>query len=201
MPTPDEDGPEVQDTAPRQAMSVDQLPGRLTILDPMVVVAVVAASFAGARTLLSLQLHPASWAVAALWGSLWIVLAPTLGLIPARLIRLRADRDRLWRRPGWVACFAVTLALAISIVEQLLSLVFLLIRRPGAVRGEMLFREVSFRLPQQAVFAVAAAWAVLALGGWWESDRTRIDRLGWLFGLYWLAFPLVSWFVEVMSIG
>jgi len=170
----------------------------------MIVVAVVATSFAGARTLLSLQKMPsASWAVTALWGSLWIVLTPTLGLIPARLSRPRPVRDRLWRQPGWVACFAVALALAISIVQQLLSLVFLLIRRPGAVRGELLvtyFREMSLRLPQQAVFAVAAAWAVLALGGWWESDRSWIDRLGRLFGLYWLAFPLMSWFVEVMSI-
>src|SRR4051794_39246456 len=130
MPTPNEDGAELQDAAQRHAMRSDRLPNRLTILDLMVVVSVFAVAFAGARALLSLQKMPsASWADTALWGSLWIVLAPTLGLIPAMLSRPRPDRDRLWRQPGWAACFAVALALAISIVQQLLSLVFILIRR------------------------------------------------------------------------
>jgi hypothetical protein len=177
---------------------------RLTILDVMVMVAVIAVAFAGSRTLLSLQKGPsASWGVPVLWGSLWVVLAPTLALAPIRLSRPRPDRDHLWRQPGWVACFAVALTLAISVFESLLSLGSLLVRRPGAVRSTLLgsyFREVSLRLPQQAVFAVAAAWAVLALGGRWSPEKGWIDRLGRLFGLYWLVFPLMSWLVEIMSI-
>jgi hypothetical protein len=177
---------------------------RLTILDVMVMVAGTAVGFAGSRTLLSLQRMPsASLGVSALVGSPWVVVVPTLALVPIRLRRPRPDRDHLWRQPGWVACFAVALTLAIGVIQQFLSFVFFFIRRPGAVRGALLwssFRELSLRLPQQAVFAVAAAWAVLALGGRWSPEKSWIDRLGRLSGLYWIAVPFMSWLVGIMSI-
>ncbi len=55
-------------------------------------------------------------------------------------------------------------------------------------------------LPSKAVFAVAAAWATLGLLGVWESEKGWIDRLGRLFGLYWIGYPILGWIVEIVAL-
>jgi hypothetical protein len=42
-----------------------------------------------------------------------------------------------------------------------------------------------------AASAVAGAWLVLVLAGWWRPDRSWIDRFGRALGFGWLAISLV----------
>jgi hypothetical protein len=53
--------------------------------------------------------------------------------------------------------------------------------------------------PSKAVFAVAAAWATLGLVGGWESEKGWVDRLGRLFGIYWIGYPILASIVEIMA--
>jgi hypothetical protein len=176
----------------------------MTISDLMVLIAATAISLVGARFMLSLlELPPASWGVSALLGSVWVALVMTLVLIPLRLREPHPPIGTLWCQPGWLACNAVALTLVISLFQQLLNLVEILVRTPTGLPAnelfKMSFREVTYRLPYQTVIAISAAWATLALVGAWEAEKGWFDRAGRLFGLYWLAFPVLNWVVGIMS--
>jgi hypothetical protein len=49
------------------------------------------------------------------------------------------------------------------------------------------------RLSAQAGGAVAAGWAILALGRRWRPERSWIDRLGAALGAYWILFGTIAW--------
>jgi hypothetical protein len=174
---------------------------RITISDIMALVAVTAVSIVAARYMLSLMnLPPGWWGVSALMGSSAAVLTATLALIPLRLRTPRPQGERLWRQPGWLACAAVALALAISLAQQLLEVAFILIRLgPSRLDWTSLFRSLMLGLPSKAVFSVAAAWATLGVVGGWESEKGWIDRLGRLLGLYWIIYPILAWIVETVA--
>jgi hypothetical protein len=174
---------------------------RITIFDVMALVAVTAVSIVGARYMLSLMdLPPGWWGVSALTGSSAAVLTATLALIPLRLCHPRPHGEHLWRQPGWLACIAVALTLGISLAQQLLEVGFILIRLgPSRLDLTSLFRSLMLGLPSKAVFAVAAAWTTLGLVCGWESEKGWIDRLGRLFGLYWIVYPILTWIVEFVA--
>jgi hypothetical protein len=174
---------------------------RITISDVMALVAVTAVSIVAARYMLSFMKLPAGWwGVSALLGSSAAALTATLALIPLRLRVPRPQWERLWRQPGWVACAAVVLALAIGIAQQLLEGAFVLIRLgPSRLDLASLFRNLLLGLATKAVYSVAAAWATLWLVGDRESERGWIDRLGRLLGLYWISYPILAWIVEIVA--
>jgi hypothetical protein len=94
------------------------------------------------------------------------------------------------------------MALTISLTQQLLTIASVLVRTGKLQSDQILrlfFREAMYRFPHQAVFAVAAAWATLALVGRWEPERSWVDRLGRFFGLYWLTYPVLDWVMANMS--
>jgi hypothetical protein len=105
--------------------------------------------------------------------------------------------------PAWLACNAVALTRAISLFQQFLSLATILARQATGLASnelfKMSFREITYRLPFQAVFAISAAWATLALVSAREAEKGWLDRAGRLFGLYWLAYPVLDWVVGIMS--
>lgn len=136
----------------------------------------------------------------ALLGSSAAVLTATLALIPLRLRFPRPQGERLWRQPGWLACAAVVLTLAISITQLLFDILFVLMRfGPSQLDFTSEFRSLMLVLPSKAVFSVAAAWATLRMVGGWESEKGWIDRLGRLIGIYWLSYPILSWIVEMVA--
>src|SRR5688572_1759248 len=111
---------------------------RLKVL-VIILVAVTVLSKVGAPFLISglpalfssLGLNPAmGWETSVLLVSSWVVLLSMLALIPIRLLLPRPSGGRLWRQPGWLACNAVALALAIGLLRQLLKLGFILAREP-----------------------------------------------------------------------
>lgn len=99
---------------------------------------------------------------------------PLLGLTPAviwlRLRRPRPSPPALLGQPGFAACLA-------------------------ALAGFVTFLEANYfgaNLGIEATVggAVAAAWALLAVGGWWAPERSWIDRLGRAVGACWIAVAL-----------
>ncbi len=171
----------------------------------MILVAACAVGLAGMREMIpgwaSTRL---AWGVVPLYGSAWIALACSIALIPLRLHGLRPRRGLLWRQPGWLACLGVLLTIILSLAQQLLSASVILIQRPKNPASEVmrrLFRDVALRVPSQVIFAVATLWVILALSGRWRSEKSWIDRLGRLLGVYWIVFPLLGWIVELIAAG
>src|SRR4051812_35048312 len=115
----------------------DRLRRRLTVL-LTILVAVTILSMVGVPSLpsgspaliASFGLHPSlGWETVFLIVSIWIVLIAMLALIPLRLLVLRPPGRRLWRQPGWLACNAVALSLAIGLVRPFLTIGVILARR------------------------------------------------------------------------
>jgi hypothetical protein len=44
-----------------------------------------------------------------------------------------------------------------------------------------------FLRSMQTGHGVAAAWLIMALGGWWRPERSTIDRIGRALGFAWIA--------------
>jgi hypothetical protein len=110
-------------------------------------------------------------------------------------IRVRSPRPR-WRRiarqPGMAGCIAVSVGIVYELswfgltaigqgVQSALLWGFL----PSASASLRLFGDV-------ACLWVAAAWMVLALGGWWRAGAGWIDRLGRFLCFAWIAIRLLE---------
>ena len=76
---------------------------------------------------------------------------------------------------------------------------------PGQIAGPATpVQQLWFRLGgivTKAVYAeaaIAGAWLIMAIGGWWRPERGWIDRLGRAVGAAWIALMLagfvVGWF-------
>ena len=102
----------------------------------------------------------------------------------------------------------VAVALAIDILMELEFVVTVLVRgnwlgfgpeynlrKIGDIllRSAYYLRKIGDILSGSAQPAVAAAWATLALGGRWRPERRWDERLCFLWGLYWLAYPVIYW--------
>jgi hypothetical protein len=129
------------------------------------------------------------------------------------LLRLRAPRPRfrrLARQPGFVACFAAGVVLAVRAVGALLSALAWLLPELSAQAVYKTFVEYPpcyrlwssllypfpFAAPGEIGLAVAAAWLILGIGGSWRAERSWVDRAGRALGAVWLIMiPLLYWWV------
>ncbi len=167
---------------------------RFTILDGVVFIVILALAFALTRSFLkqsAWQLRPSFMPNLSQRVAAWIIHVSTrfmsmamLGLLIMRLRRPRPPLRRLSRQPGAVACTAAVVAMAAS-GSVILSL--------------SLFRTVHISSLDQHTWllflgpispAVTYAWILLWLSGRWQSEPSWIDRLGRLFGAYWIALGL-----------
>jgi hypothetical protein len=177
--------------------------GQFTILDTMLLVAMTAIVLAGAiraRFLFSLlrqAIAPWGWGTTALYGTAWLAQVMMLALIPIRLRHAGPPIKRLWRQPGWLACNAVVLALAITLLKYSMWFGISLVQQQK-FSFPIILSSIIFQLPETATIAVAAGWATLALGGSWESEKGRIELLGKLFGLYLLVYPVIGWIMKIL---
>jgi hypothetical protein len=176
---------------------MDDTRRRFTIADGMILVAATAAALATAK---SFPPRPRSallpWA-AEIPKLTWAGLIFTLALIPIRLRRPRPGRDDLWRRPGWVSCISVAIALAVLLLQESLSFATIFRANPVALFSPgtdlAFFRNKIGQIQTQGIIAIAATWSVLACGGRWESEPGWIDRAGRVIGVYWIVIGLVNW--------
>jgi hypothetical protein len=178
---------------------------RFTILDGLILIAVIAIGLAGARWhRQSTGMPPAWWGVVALQDANWIGLISCLAMVPLRLHGTRPRLVDLWRQPGWIACIGVGVATGVGILQELLSCSVILLRRPGDDLWRLAshsFTQFTYRAPQAAFIAVVTTWAVLALSGHWKPEKSWIDRLGRILGAYWVVHPFLGWAVELISAG
>ncbi len=104
-----------------------------------------------------------------------------LALIAVRLRSPRPRRRRLWRQPGFAACFAVGVAFLVEAAEQVFSRHAALASFDG-IQYALFWRQWTYQGP-----VVAGAWLMLALTGRWRAEPGVVDRLGRLVGAFWIA--------------
>jgi hypothetical protein len=146
----------------------------------------------------------ATMPIAAMWS---------IALFGLRFRRPRPRWRRLTSQPGFVACGAILLVVAIRLVGFLT-----LVARTAGNRfystsltvGEAFSVTVSFPGPVNAAtvynsayfassafgmsVAVAASWLLLAASGRWRAEPEWIDRLGRVLGSYWVGIiPFSCW--------
>lgn len=105
-------------------------------------------------------------------------------------LRLRRPRPR-WRRlgsqPGFVAC----VAMLVTLIPGLLWIATIY-HRPG-FRRPLGFEQAWGCVIEWADSAVLGAWFALVVSRRWRPERSWIDRLGRILGLYWLLL-IFAWF-------
>jgi hypothetical protein len=107
----------------------------------------------------------------------------TLVLLLLRILKPRPDLRRLTRQPGFTASLAASLAICIGGALNYATTEATFI--PGhEAQGYTLV--ALFPHGSEPGIAVAACWALLVVGRSWRFERTWIDRLGCLLGIYWL---------------
>ena len=195
---------QAMDSSERHEMT-DVAKRRVTILDIMTLVAVVAISIAWLRFMLLFQNSPPfPWReVASVYiGSRWVISITMLALIPLRLRHPRPSVSRLWRQPGWLACNAVALTLVITLVQYIPYAVLILqypdeVRKAQSLNGFLV--SLSADLGEGAGVAIAASWATLALVGGWESEKVWIDRAGRVCGLLLVIDPIFGLLLSIVE--
>jgi hypothetical protein len=108
---------------------------------------------------------------------------------------------RLTRQPGFVACFAASSVILMSIALDLVELwAYRHVDVISARVGPQPFFNLVLTLTQNEQYpgyAVGVAWGLLWLGGRWRSDPSQLEGLGRALGYYWLAFIFLGKFFSV----
>ncbi len=162
--------------------------------DGMVLIAAIAVGIAGGRARLTRETMPFAW-----WGigfqdrSAWMAVSLSLALVVIGLRWPRPPLRRLAARPGWMAAVAVAVTLALVCVDKAEMILLLLSMKSGLPSSGDLIQEIGDRMMTTPSFAVAGAWAALAIGRRWRPGRRWSDRLGFALGFYWIAFGTVTW--------
>jgi hypothetical protein len=139
-------------------------------------------------------------------------LAWTLGVLALRLRRPRPRWRRLARQPGLVACLMAPLPVGTKLVDRAVTCILdyhTNVIIPSRLSSPPFIKHggISIGLPPDElpvfwpqVFAsapifivpcmgmtVTVAWIVLAMGGRFRPERSWVDRLGRVLGVYWIA--------------
>jgi hypothetical protein len=131
----------------------------------------------------------------------------TLAILVLVLRRPRPPWRRLVRRPGMMACFAVSLVFALSAILGLLLVV--------TTRGDLVFdgfssqglvwMEYDVVFPMLLMFgtlqagaAVFWTWVAMALSRRWRAERSWTDRLGRLLGLLWMVLASLEGYLVLL---
>jgi hypothetical protein len=109
----------------------------------------------------------------------------TLTLIALRFVGPRPRYRRLVGSPGFAACFAPALGLAITGLTALMDIGT---KYLGYSRSPIYFHFLAMRSVTFAAPSVAGAWVTLALLGRWyrQRDRDWVDLGGIVVGVAWL---------------
>lgn len=120
------------------------------------------------------------------WTPAWLVL---------RLHSPRPRLRRLARQPGMAACVAATLSMGFVVSRALL----LSVGVPHAFnRGYSASWWLLHLGAPEVATAVAAAWLILVLAGWWRPESGWVDRLGITLAAGWIAVVLVESFCPLL---
>jgi hypothetical protein len=135
----------------------------------------------------------------------------TLAILGLRLLRPRPSLRRILLQPGFVACCAASISIAMTVGGFLFTFITETFVRalpsdlsPDDYR-EMLLNDLLFDLtlmwasPLRVTYAVATAWLLLALGKRCRPEPSWIDRAGRIIGILWIATYLITSWIGVLS--
>lgn len=180
---------------------------RMTLLDVMILVAVMACGIAlvrASRFDATIFHNPAEtgnrWFVvdvpktAGHWiYGLLLALAPvTLAVLLIRLRRPRPGLRRLCRQPGLAGSAASAVGLLLALTRMVLILNFR--GQPSALS----FSNEWYEVTACTAGAVTGSWFLLWLSGRWRPEPSAIDRLGRALGVLWIAGPIVANLISVL---
>jgi hypothetical protein len=163
---------------------------RFTILDALALVAAVGIGLALARAYQS-SMDSAAAGVAMTYplsirwfGPAPLLVSLTLTLFVLRLIGPRPQYERLVGSPGFAACYAAALGLAITALTVVMQFGtnYLHYSRSSLHLHFLMMRSVTFAAP-----SVAGAWLTLGLLGWWRRERDWVEVSGIVLGFDWLV--------------
>jgi len=176
-----------------------------SILDAMILVAATAAGFALIRatgmdfSVPAVAVPRANYPFSGITSGMRLFIQVQHGLsallpflatwtLAAVVIRLRQPRPRLRklvRQPGTIACVTAMTSVGLQAMWILPLL---------AVGDRFLHpRTLFITYGPNVGLTVLGAWITLALGGWWRSEPSWIDRLGRALGLAWIAVNTIAW--------
>jgi hypothetical protein len=169
-----------------------------TIADAMVLLAALAAGlyFARARFLIGSDLFPRTVEsipdVATTWA---VLLLPGLevGTVAVALLALRQPRPPLRRmtlRPGFTACWAAAVILAIGAAVDLLQMgvgTILSLWPGGWVPYQDYWITPMTGHLTKISYTVAVCWLLMAVGGRWRPEPDWVDRVGRGLGSFWVG--------------
>jgi hypothetical protein len=108
----------------------------------------------------------------------------TLAMIPLRFISPRPRLRRIVRQPGAMALIAAGVGIAIAGIH--VATVFFILGS-GALGGSLLILVLMGGALSYPGLAVFVTWMTLLAGRRWRAEREWVDRLGRVFGAYWIA--------------
>jgi hypothetical protein len=113
------------------------------------------------------------------FGLLLFILS--LALVAIRVRRPRPPRIRLWCQPGFTACAAACVGVAVNALNQALA-------THCSLRDWEYYTLAAFWSSwPYAGPAVAGAWLGLSVARRWRAERSSIELLGCLVGVCWLV--------------
>jgi hypothetical protein len=108
----------------------------------------------------------------------------TLAMIPLRFISPRPRLRRMVRQPGAMAMIAAGVGIAIAGIHVATIFVAL---GSGVLGDSVLIMVVMGGAMSYPGLAVFVTWMTLLAGRRWRAEREWVDRLGRVFGAYWIA--------------
>lgn len=170
-------------------------PRKFTILDAIVVIAALASGAALARPVFGL--------VGGHWSLTdpatrryriefyFALISPGVATLTVATLILRLRKPRptfrcLVRQPGMVA----TIASLVGLAGAIMSWGYMLYHT-GLLNPAWLNINFWARASIPTACTVIGSWLILALGGRWRAERSWIDRIGRVLGLYWIAVLLI----------
>jgi hypothetical protein len=123
-----------------------------------------------------------------------VALAWTLAYCPLRIFRPRPRFRWAIRQPGTAACYAVLVALAMTVVLRFPHLVIDYIQSYfyPQLFVVYIFNDISLG------GSVIAIWLFLLISGGWRSGGDWVERFGKALGAYWIASDLLAQFVLLL---
>jgi hypothetical protein len=169
-----------------RSLAAAKVDRRFTLLDAMVLVAATALGMAVSRAMhAALPAHFFQRNI--IYRVFPYLVSTTFGLLALSLRQPRPKLRRLMTRPGAAACVTPSLALVATAATTALQY----LTASGWTWSNPPFLATwASNSREGPPFAVASAWAMLALTSRWRARPSWIDRLGRLLGLGWIAMYL-----------
>jgi hypothetical protein len=139
----------------------------------------------------------------------------TFAILGLRLLRPRPSLRRISLQPGFVACCASSISIAMTVGELLLAYVIKAFVRaaPPWLSSSDKYREhlldelhelhldliIVGTSPMRITYVVTTAWLLLALGKRCRPEPSWIDRSGRIIGVLWIAIYLIEWMAQATT--